>query len=250
VRTLIVTVVALVLGYAAICGLMYSQQRSLMYFPQPARGAGELLKFTAADGVEIAATVRNPGQSDALLYFGGNAEDVSVSSERFADLFPSRTIYALHLRGYGASGGEPSEAPLRADALALAQQVLANHPRMQVLGVSLGSGLAVSVAAALPVEKLMLVTPYDSLRAVAQQHYPWLPIRWLLNDTFEAASWAPQVRAPTTILLAGRDRVVPAERGRALAAAFAPGQATVVEFPDANHVSIEQAPGFAAALVK
>jgi uncharacterized protein len=127
---------------------------------------------------------------------------------------------------------------------------LANHPRMQVLGVSLGSGLAVSVAAALPVEKLMLVTPYDSLRAVAQQHYPWLPIRWLLNDTFEAASWAPQVRAPTTILLAGRDRVVPAERGRALAAAFAPGQATVVEFPDANHVSIEQAPGFAAALVK
>ena len=119
----------------------------------------------------------NPGKSGALLYFGGNAERLDASRDEFARLFPDRTVYLLSYRGYGASEGQPGEAALFGDALALYDAARARHPRRRyaVIGRSLGSGVASYLASQRPVERLALVTPFDSLAEVAQAHYPVVP---------------------------------------------------------------------------
>jgi pimeloyl-ACP methyl ester carboxylesterase len=89
-------------------------------------------------------------------------------------------VYLLNYRGFGGSGGSPSEEAIAEDALALFDQVYASHPQIAVVGRSLGSGVAVRLASQRPVQQLILVTPYNSLEEIAEQQYPWLPVKWLL----------------------------------------------------------------------
>ena len=89
-----------------------------------------------------------------------------------ADAFPDHALYLLHYPGYGGAPGKPSEAAIAADALALFDRVAPQHPRVVVIGRSLGSGVAVQVASARPVARLVLVTPYDSLEEIAAKHVP------------------------------------------------------------------------------
>ena len=130
----------------------------------------------AVDGAEVAVTTQPAQGTRALLYFGGNAEDVSASLPQLARDFPGRALYLMHYRGYGASTGRPSEAALHADALALFDKVHATQPQVAVMGRSLGSGVAVRLAAQRPVSALVLVTPYDSLRDGAARQRPVFPV--------------------------------------------------------------------------
>jgi uncharacterized protein len=230
------------LAYGALCLLMLLMQRSLLYFPTPPSPRPHATLHANGIALRYAELPRAGGQ--ALLYLGGNAEDPSHSLPGFAEAFAGHAVYGLHYRGYAGSEGTPGEDALHADALALFDALRHRHPRITVVGRSLGTALAVRLAAQRPVEHLVLITPYDSIAAVAARHYPWLPVRWLLRDRYEAWRDAPRVRAPALLLLAADDTLIPPPHGQALAAHFAPGVATVRVLPGVDHNNIGDAPAF------
>lgn len=234
--------------YAAACVAVLLLQRSMIYYPQPAAGRPAQRLQLAVDGAQVLVSAQPRPGASAVLYFGGNAEDVSLSLPELAAAFPQRAIYALHYRGYGGSTGAPSERALHADALALFDRVHASHPEVLVVGRSLGSGLAVRLASERPVSRLVLVTPFDSLTSLAAPLFPWLPVRWLLLDRYDSAQLAPHIRAPTLILAAERDEVVPRESTMRLLRRFAPGTARMVVIPASGHNTISASPAYSAAL--
>lgn len=237
----------LLLLYALACAALYLFQRSLLYFPQPA-----LLDLPSqrlhVPGAELQVSVQARAGPQAVLYFGGNAEDVSGSLPGLVAAFPGQAVYALHYRGYGSSSGQPSEPALHADAAALFDRVVREHPAITVIGRSLGSGVAIRLAAARPALRLVLVTPYDSIAAVAAQQFGLFPVRWLLHDRFDSAALAPQIAVPTTVIVAEHDEVIRRERSDALIARFAPGVAQVVRIPGAGHNTLDGAPAYRTAL--
>lgn len=238
------------LGYLAICGLMYLRQDGLVYYPQYTRVAAADTNFALErEGLVLRGWHHNPGRHDALLYFGGNAESVQHSARELAAWFPGRSIYVLAYRGYGASEGKPSEAALTGDALALYDHVRRLHPDgdVAVVGRSLGSGVAAQLAGARPVDRLALVTPFDSLSGVAALHYPWLPVRLLMKDDYDSGAALADFHGPVFILEAGRDAIVPGASTQRLAEAL-PRAPTRLRVADADHDSALGTPAEVKAL--
>jgi len=222
--------------YVGICLALFLLQRVLIYHPQPRTApAGTPVLTLAVDGRQVLATMREHEGPSALVYFGGNAEDVSASLPGMAKVFPDHALYLLHYRGYGGAPGRPSEAALVADALALFDQVVARHPRVTVIGRSLGSGVAIQVASARPIERLVLVTPYDSMEELAAHRFPGFPVGWILRDKFESSRYAAKVTAPTLLIAAENDKVVPRASTDRLLGRFAGGVATLGVVPGAVH---------------
>lgn len=252
-RKFFLAVLALpLLGYLGLCGLMYAQQRDFMYFPQATRLDAIHTDFQLRrPDATLRGWLLQPGQPDALIYFGGNAEAIEGMRTRLTRWFPDRSIYLVSYRGYGASDGSPEEPALLADALALFDHARNKHPdgEVAVIGRSLGSGVASHVAAERPVSKLVLVTPFDSLAAVAAGHYPWLPVDWLLQDRYDSDRRLADYPGPVLVIRAGNDRVVPPARTDALIAAL-PAPPEVVAVPDASHDTILSDPASADALVR
>ena len=202
----------LALGYGVVSLLVFLSQRSFIYFPKPAADSSGRLELQVHGQRVLVAHRPHPGPR-ALIYFGGNAEDVSLSRS------------------------------------ALFAHVAERHSAVTVAGRSLGTGPAVHLAATQPVKRLVLLVPFDSLLAVARGTMPWLPVDLLLLDRWDAAAEAPLVRAPTTIVAAAVDRVVPTRHAVALHRAFQPGVAELVLVPDLDHNSpILSSAAFRAAL--
>ena len=239
---------AVMLLYSGCCALLFCLQRSFIYFPQrEPSSTGEPSETLTVPGARLQISLRpRPGRA-AVLYFGGNAEWVSASLPKLAQAFPDASLYLLHYRGYGQSTGTPSEAALHADALALFDRVAPDHPRVVVIGRSLGTGVAIRLAAERPVARLILVTPYDSIVDLAQKQMPWVPVRWLLLDRFESWRYAPKVRAHCLILAAARDQIIPEWSSRRLYSRFRPGSASY-QVLAGDHNSISDDPRFAALL--
>jgi pimeloyl-ACP methyl ester carboxylesterase len=238
-RTVLRIMIGLMLVYVALCGALFVFQRSLIYFPQPGSADSGGVNMTLESGGErLQVSIRPRGGRRALTYFGGNAEDVSLNMASFASAFPNDAIYLLNYRGYGGSTGNPSERALFADGLALFDRVHADHPDVEVIGRSLGSGVAVYVASQRPVERLVLVTPYDSLAAIAAAQYPFVPVSWLLRDKFESGKYAPRVSAPTTIVAAENDEVIPKASTETLRSRFREGLVSYYVVPGVGHNTI------------
>jgi uncharacterized protein len=246
---LAITGLVVALAYLGLCGLLFLRQRSLLYFPQPRSGdaGGELLALPMADGPpgsRVLVTVRRRPGPKALLYFGGNAEAVAGQLPLLEAAFPEHALYLLHYRGYGGSSGQPSEQALFADSLALFDRVRADHDQIEVLGRSLGSGVAVHLAARRPVARLVLVTPFDSIEAVAARQFPLVPVALLLQDKYRSWVDAPRVDAPTLLIAAERDEVIPRAHTDALLSQFRPGVASLVVLPVDGHNAVEGSPGY------
>lgn len=249
IRMALAFVAAAALLYLAICLLVFVLQRSLLYFPQPSSLAGrDTTVVLPGVDARVAASVRERGAEQAVLYFGGNGEDVTRSIPDLQAAFPTDSLYLLHYRGYGESGGKPSEAALLSDALALYDLAQARHRNIQVIGRSLGSGLAVRVASVRPVARLVLVTPYDSLQEIATARFPFLPVAWLLLDKYDSWRYAPQVTAPTLLIAAGNDEVIPRASTERLLSRFRPGVATLTVIEGAGHNSLSDRGGYAMLL--
>lgn len=231
--------------YAAACIALFAFQRSLIYFPQPrASGSPADTKILKATGADLVVSVRASEGPKALIYFGGNAEDVSTSLASFAGAFPDYAIYMLHYRGYGGSSGKPTEVSLHADARTLFDKVRLDHPEIAVIGRSLGSGVAIRLATERPVSRVVLVTPYDSIQEIAARQFPYFPVRWLLTDKFESWRDAPAIRIPTLLLQAEHDEVIPGGSTARLHAAFASGVASRVIIRGAGHNTISDSPQY------
>jgi pimeloyl-ACP methyl ester carboxylesterase len=244
-RTLLGFAAVALAMYLAACAYLYFQQRHLLYFPQaipPAAGADA--QPLRAQGPRVLVSTREQAGARAVVYFGGNAEDVSRSLPTLAAAFPGQALYLLHYRGYGGSQGTPNEADLVADALVLFDRAHARHAQVTLVGRSLGSGIAVHVASLRPAARLVLVTPYDSIVGVAQAQYPFMPVSLLMRDRYESFRYAPQVRAPTHLIAAADDRVIPRASTEQLLRRFAPGIAHLCVVPGAGHNSISSDPEY------
>jgi pimeloyl-ACP methyl ester carboxylesterase len=241
-----------VLGlYVVLCCVLYVIQDRLLYFPTPEPSAAP--KGATAVLVHSGELVLKVWQlhghlPHALLYFGGNAEDVAAKIPDFDAAFPDRAVYLVQYRGYGGNAGTPSEKLLVADAQAIYDQVRSQHDQVAVMGRSLGSGVATAVAATRPVEKLILVTPYDSITGVAADHYGWAPVRWLVRDSYDSVRRMKDVRGQVLVIIAGRDEVVRRPRSEALVEAIPPVLRHVRVFPNAAHNDINLQPGYRESL--
>ena len=244
------TIALPVLGYLGACGWMYAKQRELIYYPQATKADARQTDFgIARNGVMLNGWLVNIGKPKAVIYFGGNAERIEDMRDEFARWFPDSSSYLVSYRGYGASEGEPSQEALLSDALAVFDQVQARQPGapVTVIGRSLGSAVASYVASQRPVARLALVTPFDSLANVAQSHYPWLPVRWIINDRYPSTEYLAKYAGPLLVIRAGRDEVVPpASTDQLLAALHRPAQ--VVDLPRADHASVTKDPLYGQAL--
>lgn len=248
-RILAIFVSIAVVLYAGACASLFVFQRSLTYFPQPKSfGGPQETMSLPVDGAQLVISVRPHAGPKALIYFGGNAEDVSANLSSFSATLPDHALYLMHYRSYGGSTGKPTEAALHADALALYDKVRRDHPDIAVMGRSLGTGISVRLAATRPVTRLVLVTPYDSIAAVAADQFRIFPVRWLLTDKFEAIRDAPAVRAPTLLLQAEHDELIPGRHTELLGAAFAKGIASRVVIRGVGHNDISTKPQFVQAI--
>ena len=237
--------VTAMLIYLGLCAWVFVTQRSQMYFPTPAvdhPGAEVVWLESHGERLKLWA-VRRPGV-EALVYFGGNAEDVAGSIDEFATAFPRHSLYLVNYRGYGGSGGHPTEQGLFEDALAVYEFAKERHSEVSVMGRSLGSGVAVYVASQRPVSRLVLVTAFDSMANVAKAHFRWLPVGVLLRDRYDSASRAADVQAPVLIVVAGEDEIIPRARSEALASALEPQQVRSVVVPGVGHNTLDLSPEY------
>ena len=212
-KTFFSIILLLVMLYLLLAGAMFLFQRSLLYYPVPHQEdiPREEVSFEN-DGLKLHGWVLNKGRSKALVYFGGNSEAIQNNIVEFESMFENYTVYLVHYRGYGKSEGNPTETGLFSDALAIYDVLQPQYEAISIMGRSLGSGVAVYLASKRKTEKLILLTPYDSIAEVAQVHYPFIPARYVARDRFESFGYAPQITAPVLMVTAELDRVVPVER--------------------------------------
>ncbi|MDP3759470.1 MAG: hypothetical protein Q8R01_02995 [Ramlibacter sp.] len=231
--------------YIAACAALYFFQRSLIYYPQPSADSAAASRMNLRSGeVDLVISIRERPGPAAVIYFGGNAEDVSGSLPELSQAFADRALYLMNYRGYGGSAGSPSEAALHGDALALFDMAARSHRDIVVVGRSLGTGIAVRLATQRPVSRLVLVTPYDSLQGLAAAQFPLFPVRWLLDDKYESHRYAHQVVAPTQVIVAEHDEVIPRTSTDSLFRRFAPGVARLTVLPGAGHNSVSAHPHY------
>jgi uncharacterized protein len=238
-------------GYVGIVGLMYVAQRSLMYFPEtvrtPPADAGfpeaREARLTSSDGTRLIVWQVAPKEGKPVfLYFHGNGGSLRYRVPRFRNLTADGSgLVALSYRGYGGSGGSPSEEGLFADADAAYDFARKQYPqaKLVVWGESLGTGVAVALAAKSKVDALILEAPYTSTADIAFAAYPFIPVSLLMKDQFRSDSRIGQVKAPILILHGMRDNVIPFAYGRRLFD-LAPEPKQFVPLPLGEHENLDQ----------
>jgi len=238
------------LGYCALIALMYVAQRTLMYFPEKQRTAPAAAGFPQAEEVVlktpegenlIAWHVPPRGNKPVVLYFHGNGGALQHRVHRFAPLVADGTgLLALSYPGYAGSGGSPSEIAFLNAADLLYVFAAGRYPanRIVVWGESIGSGVAVALAATHEVAAVVLEAPFTSTVDVGANAYWFAPVRLLMKDTFHSDERIGKVRAPLLILHGERDRIVPFAFGEKLFS-LANEPKRFVRFPRGNHNDLD-----------
>ncbi|MDG5789851.1 alpha/beta fold hydrolase [Evansella sp. AB-P1] len=179
--------------------------------------------------------------SPVLIYFGGNAEEVSHLIHLGEDL-GDHSVLLMNYRGYGRSGGSPSEEAMFHDALHmydyLASRDDIDGEQISVMGRSMGTGIAVYLGAERELDKIVLVSPYDSLTNVSRDRYPFLPVQWLLKHHFDNVSRAEHIDTSMLTLIAEEDRIIPPSHSMKLVETWQ-GDAEQIIFEGRNHNNIQ-----------
>jgi len=231
-----------VLAYSSISIFMFLRQRSLIFYPHPAvKSSKAEVLWLDNDGERLKVWHVPRKSQTALIYFGGNAEDVSLNLSSFKSLFPDLSLYLMNYRGYGGSSGRPSETALYSDSRALYENISGSYERIVVIGRSLGTAVAIQLAATVPVDGLVLVTPYSSMTELAHHYYPYLPVRRLLKDRFQAVDHTADIDVPVLALIAEHDEVIPAKISAELVDSFDPQTMRKVIIKGTFHNSIDHA---------
>jgi len=238
-------------GYVAFVVALYFGQRAMLYLPRPTpispAAAGlpeaEEVVLTTSDGERVIAwhVPPRPGQP-VVIYFHGNAEIVAWRVERHrATIADGTGLIALNFRGYGGSSGTPTEDGLHRDAQAAYAFAAARYPPQRIVlwGVSLGSGVAVRLAAESPVGKLILEAPYSSTVDVAASLFPFLPVRWLMKDQFRSDEWIGKVHVPLLIMHGAQDEVIGIRFGERLFA-LANEPKRFIRYDHAGHNDLDE----------
>jgi uncharacterized protein len=169
-------------------------------------------------GVHIPPSRRGPNETLLLLGFAGNAWNSADVATYLSQIYPEADVVAFHYRGYVPSTGSASAEALFADApLVLDAAVQRVRPtRTVAVGFSIGSAVAASLARHSNVDGLILVTPFDSLKAVAQGHYPWLPVGVFFREEMNSVESLKGRDTPVALIAGERDTLIPPRRTEAL----------------------------------
>jgi uncharacterized protein len=244
-----IAVIALCL-YAGFALLLYVTQRSLMYFPEtvhttPAQAGlprAEEVTLTTSDGEHIFAWHVAPGDGrPVILYLHGNGGALHYRVARFEKLTSDGVgLVAVEYRGYGGSSGSPSERGFIADAEAAYAFAAVHYSAQQIVvwGESLGTGVAVELAAEKPVGRVILEAPFTSAVAVGAKRYWYLPVRLLMKDQFRSDERIGKITAPLLILHGAHDHVVPFSMGEQLFE-LANKPKHIVKFLDGGHEDLD-----------
>jgi hypothetical protein len=259
-RVVLVLLLAAAAALAAVVGLLWSQQRRLIYLPAPRAvppaaavlpGAEEV-SFPTADGLRLAGwfvPAAGPpgrggrGRSPAVLVCNGNGGNRSLRAPLAAALARAGlAVLLFDYRGYAANPGHPTEAGLAADARAalayLAARPEVDPARLVYFGESLGAAVALRLALERAPAALVLRSPFASLAEVGRLHYPWLPVSLLLADRYDSLERVGRLAAPLLVVAGERDRIVPASHSRRLFDA-APQPKRFVLLPGADHNDLD-----------
>jgi fermentation-respiration switch protein FrsA (DUF1100 family) len=246
-------IVLLLIGYLGGVALLFFRQREFV-FPIPPAGrtspqaAGfpqaEEHVLTSADGEKVIVwhLPAKPGHP-VVLFFHGNGDTLAGLVGRFRGVTADGTgLVALSYRGYAGSSGRPSEPGLLLDAAAAYAFAAARYKADQIVvwGFSLGTGVAVALAADHPVGRLILEAPYTSIADVASllPLFRLVPVRWLIRDRFRSDQRIARVTAPLLIMHGSRDAVIPIALGeRLFALAHQPKQ--FVRFDGGGHDDLD-----------
>lgn len=216
------------LGAMAAVLLMMNFFQTQMLFPTdavPAAGplpaGAEKLEIEAPGGVRLHGVYFPPraaGDHPLVIGFGGNAwngQHVAVELHR---LFPDAHVVAFHYRGYRPSTGSPSSEALIADAPLIYDAAVERTGATKVIaaGFSIGSGVAAHLAGQRHLDGLMLVTPFDSLKAAASDLFPWLPVGPFFQQEMNSASALKGNEVPVALIAAERDEIIRPIRTAAL----------------------------------
>jgi uncharacterized protein len=237
--------------YVGGLAVLFFKQRSML-FPIPTltrtspQAAGlqqaEEHVLSTADGERIIVwhVPAKPGH-EVILYFPGNGDFLAGRIGRFLEMTSDGTgLVAVSYRGYAGSSGQPTEEGLLQDAAAAYAFTKARYPvdKIVVWGFSLGSGVAVALAADRPVDKLILEAPYTSTVDVAAAAFPFVPVRYLMKDQFRSDQRIARVSAPLLILHGERDARISISFGERLFA-LARGPKKFVRFPEGGHDNLD-----------
>lgn len=217
---------------AALYGLLviglYTGQRKLLFRcdaaevdPATLGLKADVVRLKTEDGESLLAWLIPPlAGRPLILYFHGNAGGIDLRVVRFHAIAKAGMgLLAIEYRGYASSTGSPSERGLKLDGeAAYAAAIASGVPpeRIVPLGESLGSGVAVALAARHKVGALVLDSPYSSIADVAAAAYWFVPVRVLLRDSFRNDLLIGSVKAPTLIVHGTEDAVVPIRFGEKL----------------------------------
>ncbi len=232
-------IAALIIVYVLICLLLFAFQRQMIYFPVPEVNTSGVPYIVLDTGeVRIKVWTLNPGKENALIYFGGNAENVAFNIDSFKTLFADRTVYLVNYRGYGGSSGSPHEAGLYSDALLVYDHFSKQHSAVSAMGRSIGSAVATYLASERDIEKLILITPFDSAVNIAKKLYGFFPIDLILKEQLDAAQKAQEIRAKTLIIAADNDEIIPYENTQNLYKSFCKADVEFTFLSDTGHNNV------------
>jgi len=252
---------AAALAYLALVAWVWLAQERLVFHPPravalpraPQGWRMEPLTLRMRDGTPLDGALLVPpvAHPALVIYFGGNAEDATLEAPEAEREYGPRALLLVNYRGYGRSGGHPGEAAMTADALEIhdwaARRPDIDAARIAVHGRSLGSGVAVALAAQRAVRCLVLTTPFASAVDVGREAFPWLPVSLLMRHRFDSARRAPSMKVPALFLVAEGDEVIPPRHARRLAASWA-GPVQEASFAGYGHNDISLAPGYGVAI--
>jgi pimeloyl-ACP methyl ester carboxylesterase len=246
-----ITLFSILAIYFAINLFAYANQRQLMYFPSSERVSPDEVGLHDVNEVTL-RTIANVNLSSwygparigqpTILFFHGNGGAVSHRAQRFRELMAEGFgIFALGYPGYGGNNGRPSESSFL-EASTLSYEYLRNSgvaaDDIVIYGESIGSGVAVQLAASVEARALILEAPMSSTIDVAREHYPYLIARFLLRDTYQSVDYIEQINMPLLVMHGSRDQVIPIGIGRKLFQK-AKDPKTFIELKEAGHNNLQ-----------
>ena len=252
---------AALVGYLAITLLVWLAQERLLFYPQslhgkPAAPRGwqiEDVRMKARDGTPLAGVLVKPPveRPPLVIYFGGNAEEVTAYASEAAQTYGERAVLLVNYRGYGESGGKPGERDMVSDAAEVfdwaASRKDLDAGRIALHGRSLGTGVAVQLAAAKPARCVILTSPFASATDIGKAIYPWLPVGLLMRHPFDSGAHAPKLRVPALFLIGESDTLIPPKHSERLASLWG-GPVERVTFEGFGHNDLSMNPRYDAAV--
>jgi uncharacterized protein len=240
--------------YLTICLSLALVQRRMIYFPQHFTGktadaaakAAHLDRWQDPSGQAIGLKRHSPRQPAVgqVLIFYGNAS-FAAGCAHYADelqKLAALDVFILEYPGYADRPGTPTEKNFFR-AADQAQQLLAANLPIYLIGESLGSGVAAYLAGAHPdrISGIVLLSPYDRLASVGQDHFPLFPVRWMLLDQFASVEYLRHYHGPVAVVVDGCDTVAPEKFGLQLYECYA-GPKRLRQFSNGTHITIMEPP--------